>query len=264
MWKKSDLIDGLDALVDLRLASLLVDEFMSIEARYVLRDWEPAELDGGQFAEILARILFLIDHPGGSQKKQFADCVEYIEDDDSSRSHALGLRGDALLLCRLLRFVYKVRSSRGAVHISNSYGPNEIDARVAFECCRWCFCEFLRMFWSADRELIESAIKDIVQFDVPAIREFDGVKIVQRTDLTGEEEVLLVIYGSGNAGVGRTQIGKTAKVDPATVTRALKSMSDRTRREVVDVGDKHYRITDLGIKRVRDELSAKLGVGSLK
>jgi len=36
------------------LATQLVDEFISMERRYIQRDWEPAELDGGQFCEVLS------------------------------------------------------------------------------------------------------------------------------------------------------------------------------------------------------------------
>jgi hypothetical protein len=49
--EKSALLAALSPPLDHLLASQLLDEFVSAERRFIQRDWEPAELDGGQFAE---------------------------------------------------------------------------------------------------------------------------------------------------------------------------------------------------------------------
>jgi hypothetical protein len=43
------------------LASQLLDEFVSSERRFIQRDWEPAQLDGGQFCEVAARIVYHLE-----------------------------------------------------------------------------------------------------------------------------------------------------------------------------------------------------------
>ena len=55
--EKNKLLASLSPPLDHLLANQLVEEFVSAERRFIQRDWEPAELDGGQFCEILARIL---------------------------------------------------------------------------------------------------------------------------------------------------------------------------------------------------------------
>ncbi|WP_334826646.1 hypothetical protein [Nostoc sp.] len=87
-----------------------------MERRYIQRDWEPAELDGGQFCEILARILYHFDSSNLNQSKPLDDCLRYIENEHVT--HTMKSRHDALHLARVLRTVYKFRSQRGAVHIS--------------------------------------------------------------------------------------------------------------------------------------------------
>src|SRR5437899_4619878 len=99
------------------LAEQLLNEFVSLERRYVLRDWEPAELDGGQFAEILARILYHADSGHVNHSKKFDECLKYFEDATKSNSHAMAPRQNALHLARVLRTIYSFRSQRGAVHI---------------------------------------------------------------------------------------------------------------------------------------------------
>ena len=55
---KATLSATLSPPLDPTLTVRLIDEFISLERRYILRDWEPAELDGGQFAEVAARVLY--------------------------------------------------------------------------------------------------------------------------------------------------------------------------------------------------------------
>lgn len=55
---KKTLLSAIAPPLDLILAKQLLDEFISLEKRFILRDWEPATLDGGQFAEAAARIIY--------------------------------------------------------------------------------------------------------------------------------------------------------------------------------------------------------------
>src|SRR6266516_4340715 len=108
---KSTLISELAPPLDAVLASQLLDEFISLERRYILRDWEPAELDGGQFCEILARILHHLDSGHLDLARSHDDCLRYCEND--SVPHGLNPRSTALHMARVMRAVYKFRSSRG-------------------------------------------------------------------------------------------------------------------------------------------------------
>src|SRR5437773_2253485 len=98
------------------LTNQLIDEFVSMERRYIQRDWEPAELDGGQFCEILARILYHKDSNNLNLSKSFDDCKRYIENEQVQ--HSLLPRQDVLHILKVLHTIYKFRSQRGAVHIS--------------------------------------------------------------------------------------------------------------------------------------------------
>jgi hypothetical protein len=113
------------------LANQLVDEFASMERRFIQRDWEPAELDGGHFCEVLARILYHQDSGNLSLDKLFDDCLKHIE--SNSASHALTPRHDAQHLAKVLRTIYKFRNQRGVAHISPTYKPNHMDSKFLIE-----------------------------------------------------------------------------------------------------------------------------------
>lgn len=255
---KPTLIAEISPPIDNSLAECLVDEFISLERRFIQRDWEPAQLDGGQFCEVLSRIVYHQDSGNLNANKPFDDCLTYVEDEKGQNAHQMSRR-DALHLSKILRTTYKFRSQRGGVHISPTYKPNHMDAKVIMEMARWAFAETLRLFWKGtDREQVAKAIRELLQFDVPCIGKFEDVILVQRTDLTAEEELLVLLHFAGEQGFTRTELGKHAQFKPSTITTALQKLVDPTAREVVLLASTRYRLTDLGSKRVRERLADKL------
>jgi hypothetical protein len=156
------LVGQIQSCIEPQAGQSLVSEFLSLEQRFILRDWEPASLDGGQFAEILARILYHQDSGNWNPTKDVESCLKYLEDvENQIKHHILQPRKVAIHFCRALRVIYKFRSDRGSVHISPLFTANGIDARIISECVRWCFSEFLRMYWNGDREQVAKVIREI-------------------------------------------------------------------------------------------------------
>src|SRR5947199_8957837 len=91
------------------LANQLLAEYISQEKRFVLRDWEPSTLDGGQFAEAAARVIYHIDSGNLNRRKSVDDCLSYIEDRKQNNRHLFPERKAAIHLTRDLRTVYKFR-----------------------------------------------------------------------------------------------------------------------------------------------------------
>jgi hypothetical protein len=236
----------------------LLDEFMSMERRFIQRDWEPTEVDGGQFCEVLARIMHHQDSRNINLNKDFDDCLSYVEDKKCQNNHALQPRQHSLHLAKVLRTIYKFRSQRGAVHISPTYKPNHMDSKFLIECVRWCLNEVMRLFWQGDKEEVAKAIREILQFDVPCIGTFEGAVLVQRTDLTAEEEVLVLLHYAGEVGFSRKELGQYCLKSGPTVTAALQVLTAADCREALQLTGGSYRLTDLGSKRIREKLAEKL------
>jgi hypothetical protein len=256
--EKANLVSAISPPLNLFLATQLLDEFMSCERRYIQRDWEPSELDGGQFCEILARILHHLDSGNLNLNKDFDDCMKYVEDSDNKFSHAIQPRRNALHLAKVARTVYKFRSQRGAVHISPTYEPNHMDSKFVIESVRWLMNETLRIFWTDDREKVAKAIREILQFDVPCIGKYEDEILVQRTDLKPEEEILVLLHFAGEVGMNRTELGSYSLLAPPAVTRAIAKLTAANCRQVIKLSSGQFRLTDLGSKRIREDLAEKL------
>ncbi len=234
----------------------MVDEFVGMEKRYIQRDWKPAELDGGTFCEALARILYHQDSGNLDLSRHFGDCLKYLENDQVL--HAITPRSDALHMARILRSIYKFRSDRGVAHLSATYNANQMDSRLIVETVRWCMNEALRMFGAGDREEIARIVRELLRFEVPCIGKYGDILLVQRTDLTAEEEVLILLHYAGEEGLTRRELGRHVQFSPAAITGALKKLSHAFCRQVVVLPGDRYCLGDLGVKRVREELADKL------
>lgn len=254
--EKKQLLYAISPPLNHILSTQLLDEFISAERRFIQRDWEPAELDGGQFCEMLARIYYHMDSRNLNLSKSIEDCIQYLENEKVT--HAITPRHNALHVVRVLKTIYKFRSQRGAVHISPTYQPNHMDSKLVIECVRWCMNETLRIFWQGDREKVAKAIRELLQFDVPCIGVYDDTLLVQRTDLTVEEELLVLIHYSGEVGISRNILGKNAKGAAPTINLGLQKLESPSKRQIIKLKSGNYRLTDLGSKRIREQLSGKL------
>lgn len=252
---KQSLLAALSPPLDQVLAEQLLSEYISQERRYVLRDWEPATLDGGQFVEAAARIVYHIDSGTLNRRKSVDECLAYVEN-RNDHSHMFPDRKSACHLCKVLRTIYKFRSDRGAVHIDPVYTANELDSRLVIDNSRWVLSELLRTFWSGDPTEVARAIREILQFEIPAIGKYDDQIIVQRPECTADEEVLLLLRDSGEAGLRRDALGRSVRKTPGRVTQVLQDL--QLKRQVVKTGAGFYRLTDLGTRRVMQELADKL------
>jgi hypothetical protein len=133
-----------------------------------------------------------------------------------------------------------------------------MDSKLVMECVRWVMNELLRLFWRGDRETVAKTIRELLQFDVPAIGVFNGLILVQRTDLSPEEEILLLIHYAGEQGFSRNMIGRSAQIPAPSVTRSIQKLLSPEFREIIQLPNGNYRLTDLGSKRIRDHLATKL------
>jgi hypothetical protein len=250
--------------LDSKLAVQLVDEFVAMEKRYIQRDWGPSGVDGGMFAEALARILYHQDSGTLNLRKPIGECLDYIEETKGPVQHALGVpattvvrRSDVLYIARLLRLIWKFRSDRGIAHLSATYDANHMDSRILAEMVRWCMNEALRIFGAGDREVVARMVRELLRFEVPCIATYGGTLLIQRTDLTAEEEVLVLLHYGGEEGVPRREITRTIRFFSSSTVSGVLSKLEGLRQAVVLPGER-WSLTDLGAKRVREELADKL------
>jgi len=245
---KDVLASGVCPPLDKGLVDQLLAEYISQEKRYVLGDWEPATLDGGQFVEAAARIIYHQDSGNLNARKSVDACLSYVEDPKNQVAHSFPVVKSARHMAKVLRTTYKFRSDRGAIHIDPEYTANQLDSRLVIDNCRWVLSEILRVFWSGNRREVAKAIREILQYEVPSVGNYEGHLIVHRSDCTAEEEILLLLYWAGETGMTRTDLGRFVRRSPPDVTKAIQRLEKS--RQVIRLAGSRFRLTDPGTKRV--------------
>jgi hypothetical protein len=81
---------------------------------------------------------------------------------------------------------------------------------------------------------------------------------VQRTDLSAEEEILVLLHFAGETGLTRRELGLHAQFSPPSITTSLQRLTSMQFRQVIELSSGRFRLTDLGHKRIRDNLASKL------
>lgn len=255
---KQSLINKVCPPLDPTLTKQLIDEYNSLESRFVLRDWEPATLDGGQFAEAASRILYHKDSGTLNHSKGVGSCLDYVEDENNSNRHNYPDRKSALHTAKVIRTIYKFRSDRGAIHINPSYSANHLDATLIISNTKWVLSEFLRVFLTSDRNLVESIIRDILEFNLPVIGDYDGQLLVQRTDCNADEEILILLHYAGQNGFNRKQLGQFVQKAASAITTSIKKLEAPKELKIKKLTNGNYRLTDIGNRFVLTNLADKL------
>jgi len=256
MNEEQQLVQKVSPPLDGELVALLFSEFVDMERNFVLGNWGPTILDGGQFCEVAARIIYHVDSGNLNRRKILDSCLKYVEDDNNTNAHSFPDKKASRHLCRAIRVIYKFRSQRGAIHIHPDYTANEMDSTLVVGLSRWIISEILRIFWSKDRDEIAKVIHEITCYKVPSVLVMDGRHLVLRTDCTVAEEMLLLLHNTGEAGMTRQVIGKSVPKAPAAVSKAIKNLG--VARKILCKSNDHYVLTPKGVKFVREKLSGKL------
>lgn len=244
--------------LDGNLVDQLLSEYISQEKRFVLRDWEPSTLDAGQFCEAAARIIYHVDSGILNPRKEVGECLLYVEDPNQNNRHFFPDRKAANHLARVLRTTYKFRSDRGAVHIDPVYTANHLDAKLVVETSRWVLAELLRIFWRGDRSQVASAIREILQYELPVIGKFEDALLVQRIDCSVEQEILILLHYGGEIGLSQQQLKKYIPKDASGISRGLSKLGPAGERQIIKLANGNFRLTDLGSREVLTALADKL------
>ncbi|WP_375477546.1 hypothetical protein [uncultured Jatrophihabitans sp.] len=249
--KTDDVVTSLAQAIDSVLAQQLIDEAVSIEETFSLRKWKYTELDGGRFAEVAARIVYASDSQNLSLKKGVDDCLKYV--DNNQVSHSYPEPQGAIHLAKVIRAIYKLRSQRGAVHVSPTYTANELDSRFILESVRWVLAEILRVFGSFKPDDLAELVRSLSRFPQPLMRIYGETALLQSTTFTNEEEVLAhLLFADG--GLQSRDLCAVIPKAPSGVRTAIAKLASGEVREIVKRGDK-YLITDLGIARVEQKIA---------
>ncbi len=242
----------LSAIIDPFLAEQLINSYINMQQRYSAGDWKPAELDGGQFCEAVARALYQLDTGIIRNDLLPGDISNLLR--SKKAPHKLAEK-DREHFCRVLQTTYKFRNDRGVAHISPIHDANLLDATLIIATVKWMFSEFLRLAWKKDRNEAVAIIESIVQLEHPLIHELDGQPLVLSDALTASEEILVLLQHSQSGSYTKGELKQYIYKDQSTVSNAISRLKANKEVRINNAGE--VVITPLGTNRVHDTIMPK-------
>src|SRR5690606_7567903 len=109
----------------------LLECYQSIITNFVEGRWEPTELNGGKFCEIVYSIAhgaLVGTFPARATKpRNMVDACRALESLPST-PHLVGNRSLRIQIPRLLPYLYEIRNNRGVGHVGGDVNPNAADS----------------------------------------------------------------------------------------------------------------------------------------
>lgn len=238
----------------------LLAEFDKIVRNYRERRWEPAELNGGKYCEVVYTIVrgFLENSfpPSASKPKNFVDACRALENVGASTApHSL-----RILIPRLLPGLYDIRNNRGVGHVGGDVDPNHMDSTLVLHMARWILAELVRVFHSITVDDAHRVIEGLVDRIVPAIWELpDGRMRVLNLSLTMRQRMLIVLYQSHPQAVVEADLVQAIGHSNASVFR--RDVLRRAHKNATvdyDEVTRIVRISPLGIREVEEQIDLEI------
>jgi hypothetical protein len=175
------------------LRNALFEHFNQIVRNFRERRWEPSELNGGKFCEVVYSILK--GHVDGvfpsvpSKPRNMVEACRRLEQAPASFSRSLRIQ-----IPRILIALYEIRSNRGVGHVGSDVDPNHMDAIAVLYMSKWVMAEIIRIFHSVDTKTATAAVETVIDITIPIIWEVNGKHRVLKTDLSMPDKTLLLLY----------------------------------------------------------------------
>lgn len=160
-------------------------EYLDIESRFAAGDWDPANLNGGRFAEAVLRFLEWSQSGGNytrigtsiNRSSILAACRQDTGLPDSYRSQ----------IPILVELLIDLRNKRDVAHIGTTHDVKEMDSRLIIRSASWILAEIVRIEAQTDAQEAQRLIERLSSRKIPLVEEIDGELIVLATNLNARE-----------------------------------------------------------------------------
>ena len=243
-----------------RLRDPLIQSYSAIASNYIECRWEPAELNGGKFSEVVHAILSgylsgtYAAHP--SKLKNMKDACSTLEQLPADPNR-VGDRSVRILIPRALQFLYEIRNNRGVGHVGGDVNPNQQDATTVYAGASWIMAELVRIFYSVSLAEAQDTVEALIVRPNPLVWQVGNVKRVLNNDLSVRDQVLLLLHQS-IGWVLKQELADWVEFNKPSMfaSRVLRPLHSERLIEFDSISDR-ARISPLGIDKIEKVLRAR-------
>jgi hypothetical protein len=226
------MIDPSKALTGLptSLRAELLKSYREIAANYSERRWEPSELNGGKFCEVVYSIIRGVlsgSFPTKSSKpSDMVKACRALESEPADPARA-GDHSLRILIPRVLLPLYDIRNNRGVGHVGGDVDPNFLDATAVYGMASWVLAELVRIFHSVSTSEAQEVVDALAEHKHPLIWTIEGVERVLDPSMKAADQTLLLLHAK-RSWISEEGLLNSVEYSNATVFRqkVLKPLHD--------------------------------------
>ncbi|HEU4326589.1 MAG TPA: hypothetical protein VFS21_25835, partial [Roseiflexaceae bacterium] len=196
--------------IPVEILDIMLDEYVLVKHQFLLRKYQPAELNAARFCECVLRIIEYINSNNltyTSFGKQI-DTNAIIRNVENNTSLKDTLR---FLIPRLVRVILDVRNKRDVAHVGGEVNPNYSDSLLVVHATDWILTEIVRHFHNCSIEEAQRIVQSINEAKIPIVADVNGFIRVQNTSLDARRKTLVILYYKRPSSVSDADLCKWAR-----------------------------------------------------
>ena len=214
---KAEIEKALAASSNSEIAKGLLQEFLSLQRNFALKQWRYSGLDAGHFVEWARRYLDLVQT--GSITPLTSQLPKLNEVELKRLEGLSGDEGLRILVPRALFLINTMRNKRGIGHLSQ-VAANATDAALVLASCKWILSEFLRVGSNLSNEDTSWLVEKLSERHIDGFWSDEGVERILHVGLTLKEQMLFYLFNrspttiaalSAATGSASTYVRKVAR-----------------------------------------------------
>lgn len=235
----------------------LFKSYQEIVTNFAEHRWEPSELNGGKFCEVVYTIVkgaLSGTFPSAPSKPQnFVDACRALETVATLTSR-VGDHSLRILIPRLLLPLYDIRSNRGVGHAGADVDPNFMDATAVYAMASWTLADLVRIFHGVSTKEAQETVDALVERKVGLVWEVEDIRRVLDPKMKKVDQTLVLLY-SRPSWVLEQELFQWVEYSDANMFRKQVLLVLHKKRLIeYDAGQHRARISPLGSKKVDDQI----------
>ncbi len=241
------------------LVKNLEKSYTQIRTNFAQRRYEPSELNGGKFCEVVFRILEWYTStsktytPLGTKIRDFGQATRRFESltayPDSVRFH----------IPKIINALYDIRNKRGVGHIGGDVDPNHMDALFVVGSTSWVMAELVRIFHNLSISEAQETVEALVSKRISVVWEVAGKRRVLNPSLNYSDRTLLLLYDSYPKALrDETLCEWTEYTNPAVYRTKLLGPLHKKKLIEYDVRSGDVHLSPTGLRYVEENLELEI------
>lgn len=170
----------------------LFDEYNKLLRNFRENRWEPLELNGGKFCEIVYSILechinsrFLA---GPLKPSNMVDACKKLENASNFP------RSIRIQIPRMLVALYEIRNNRNVGHVGADVNPNYMDSTLVIQSVKWILAELIRVFHNVSIDEATKIVNSITDRSLPLIWKTESFTKILSNTLNARDKMFVLLY----------------------------------------------------------------------